>query len=309
MSAQYYASPRVHDDELIPNLLAEMRRISESQTELRDLVEQVSRTGAAAPGAEGAGTAAGYDPAEAAVGRAMVVAERHADAVRQAAEEEAKQKIDTALQEAEQLEAAAQAKREEAEREIAALTEAAEQEKQRLLSEAEAAGEAARAQARAEADAAIESALQEAERLESGAREKRAEAQAAIDAMNAAANEEKERLLAEAQQAGESIRAEAVAAKEAILEDARHRATEVAEAAEVALQARLAELMDEISRTELRLESLRERKEHFERDLSARVRALSDLLAPEPDELGLPAALMTNGGGASRANGIAVAAP
>ena len=47
MSAQYYASPRVHDDELIPNLLAEMRRISESQTELRSLVERGSRTGAA----------------------------------------------------------------------------------------------------------------------------------------------------------------------------------------------------------------------------------------------------------------------
>src|SRR5437763_4169612 len=160
MSAQYYASPRVHDDELIPNLLAELRRVSESQLELRTLVEQVSRGGTAGAPADGA--AAGYDPAEAAVGRALLAAERHADSVRQAADEEAQKRVEDALAEAEQLESAALEKREEAEREIAAMAEAAREEKERLLGEAEAAGEATRAQAKAEADSAIEAALQEA---------------------------------------------------------------------------------------------------------------------------------------------------
>src|SRR5262249_45696756 len=126
MSAQYYASPRVHDDEALPQLLSEMQRFKADQEQIRQLLEDLAaqRNAVLAPAADGEGNLP-YDSSEAAVGRAMLAAERHADAVRQAAAEEARQ----------------------------------------VAAQANEAAEEVRAQARAEADSTIEAALHEAERM------------------------------------------------------------------------------------------------------------------------------------------------
>lgn len=278
---EYYASPRVHDEELLPNLLAEMQRLRQNQDDMRSLVENLTKRPAAAASN---GEAADFDPAEAAVGRAMLVAERHADAVRQAAEaaaEESKQVVDKALAEAQELEEAARTRREELEQEIAARAADAEAERTSLLGEAQTTAEQLKAQAKKEADSHLEATLQEAERVET-------EARAAVEA----------------------IRAKAEADGEAVIAEARRKAEEVGRAAEEAMQARLAELTDEISRTEIRLEALRDRKSTFERELAQRVRMLTDLLDPQGDS-GVDTALATRMGGdavAVRNNGTGAVA-
>jgi hypothetical protein len=136
---------------LAPHLAAELKRVTEGQDELRRMVAQLTAQRAAPARPEGDYPAEftfelpGINEGdagdcgcggEAAVGRAMLRAERYADYMRRAAEEQAKQLLAEAQREAAGIREEALAYRAEADSEIQALAAAASEARQRLLEEA-----------------------------------------------------------------------------------------------------------------------------------------------------------------------------
>jgi vacuolar-type H+-ATPase subunit H len=244
--AEYYVSPRVHDDAALPQLVAEMRRFREDQEEIRRLLEELA-VRSLVPAVEGAPLA---ETGEAATGR-------------QPADPEARDLLVAAREEFER----ARVLREGAEREVQTRVDDAEEDRQRLLADAQMEAEEIRANARAQADACLKTATEEAE--------------AQIQTLAGRASEERQHLLRHARGEAQKIRTQANADAGELLRKACAESEQVRKHAEAETEAGLGDLKAEIRRAEAHLEALKQRKTHIEFQLAARVRELATYMEPE----------------------------